>query len=44
MASFLVCKKTETMYDRGEVTIKHTLEVMVAHSESVIENCIQLYI
>jgi len=28
---------------RGEVTIEHTLEVMVAHSESVIENCMQRF-
>jgi len=29
------------IHDRGEVTIEHTLEVMVAHSESIIENCLQ---
>jgi len=33
MASFMVCKiNSETTHDRGEVTIEHTVEVMVAQS------------
>ena len=31
---------SETVHDKGKVTIEHLKEVGVVHSESVIENCV----